>query len=156
MPLSITSEIYNGQQGLYANAGDWVEGETNFRTRFAVGSGSSNKFTYNNFAGDYSLTLQSGNALDWGFIAGDSITITYVFYSGNATFSQTFNTTVLYTTGSSVFIADEFTWQIGGGGVTPHINGRQFPTDNALSGILIVADKQPSSVEFSFNLTPNG
>ena len=77
MALNITAEEYNGMQGLYANAGDWVDANTTFRTRFAVESGTSNSFLYNSIAGDYSLTLQSGTASDWGFIAGD--TVIYLF-----------------------------------------------------------------------------
>lgn len=152
MPLDITSESYNGLAGLYANAGDWTDGVAVFRTRFSAGSGVSNKFTYNNTAGDYTLTIQTGNLGDFGFMPGDAVVITYNLYQGGGTSAQIFNTTVLYTVGNVMYIADEFTWGSG----TPHTDGRQFPTDAQTSGLLIVASKTPASVEFWFNLSPNG
>ena len=155
MPLSITSEKYNGLQGLYANAGDWINGETTFRNRFSVGSGVSNKFTYNNTAGDYSITLQNGTASEWGFIAGNPLIIEYTLYLSGVPFVVVFNTTVLYTTGSTVFFADELKYTYLGT-VYPFSNGQQFPQDNYVSGILAYVDKAPDSVSFQFNLTPNG
>jgi len=155
MPLSITSEKYNGLQGLYANAGDWVNGETTFRNRFSIGSGVSNKFTYNNTAGDFSITLQNGTASEWGFIAGNTLIIEYTLYLSGVPFVVLFTTTVLYTTGSTVFFADELKYTYLGT-VYPFSNGQQFPQDNYVSGILAYVDKAPDSVSFQFNLTPNG
>jgi len=155
MPLVITDEEYNGLQGLYANAGDWVDAEINFYTRFSVGSGTSNKFTYNNIGGNYSLSLQSGNASDWGFVAGDTIILTWTLYVSGNSYSQSQTTTVLYTTANSIYIADQMTWNYLGT-TSNHINGRQFPTDNMTSGLLVKATKSPASINMAMNLTPNG
>jgi hypothetical protein len=152
MPLIITSEEYDSFDSLFANVGDWVESEITFMSKFYQGSGSSNKFTYNNIGGNYSLSLQSGNASDWGFLPGDALICTYNFYVLGNPFPQTFNTTVLYTTANKVYIADEF--PLPGGGF--HINGRQFPTDNYTSGLGVTAQKPISSCKMSMNLTPNG
>ena len=149
MALKITAEEYNTMQGLYANAGDWVDANTTFRTRFAVESETSNKFTYNNIAGDYSLTLQNGTASDWGFIAGDTVYISFYNYLGLG--QQNLTTTVLYTTGSTVFFSDEFIF----GGYT-YPNNSQFPTENQHGNLLVNATKTPDSVQFDFNLTTSG
>lgn len=156
MPLILNNESYNGIGSLKANAGDWVEAETAFSIRFAVGSGDSNKLIYNTFAGNYSLTLQQGDlGADYGFLDGDTIVLTYTLYPVPAAFqSQTFVTTILYVSGNTMFIADPFV--LNPPFVYEHINGRQFPTDSFVSGLLIVADKQPASLEFQMNLTPNG
>jgi hypothetical protein len=159
MPLVITSESYNGQSALQANAGDWVDGVVDFAVRFQVGSGYSNKITYNEFSGQYRLSIQQGDFGERGFLAGDAITLNYNFIALVGIWvTQSFPCTILFVNGNEMFIDQPFALNP----VFPpnptftHINGRQFPTENYVSGLSIIADKQPASAEFEFNLTPNG
>ena len=153
MPLIITSEEYNSFDSLFANAGDWVEAETTFMSKFYVGSGNSNKFTYNTTGGNYSLSLQTGNASDWGFLPGDTIVLTYYFYVLGTPVGQSFTTTVLYTTANKIYIASPIPLPVYGGF---HVNGRQFPTEDYVSGLGVTGQKPISSCKMSMNLTPNG
>lgn len=159
MPLLLVNEIYNGENSLSANAGDWVSAEANFSIRFAVGSGVSNKITYNHQGSNRWFTHQQGDFGDYGFVAGDTITCTYSFLALPPPWQiQTFVTTIDYISGNQMYINDPFILNP----VFPpspafeHIDGRQFPTDNYVNGILIVADKEPDSINFLFNLATNG
>jgi len=159
MPLQIVNEKYNNQNALIANVGDWVDGEMNFSVRFSRGSGVSNKITWKQQGSNYWFYSQTGDWADQGFLVGDTITASYTFYAVLAPWqaqSKTF--TILYISGQEMYVDQPFTLNP----VVPfdptfqHIDGRQFPTDNYVSGILILADRQPASVDFEFNLTPNG
>jgi hypothetical protein len=134
MPSVITAESYNNQGFLQANAGDWVDASVEFSMRFSKGSGTSNTVTYNNFGNNYTLTFQQGDWNDEGFAVGDSITLFYSWYSAfpPAFQNQAFNTTVTYVNGNVLHIADEF-GVILPSGLSPHINGRAFPTDGVCS-----------------------
>lgn len=159
MPIILSSESYNTEPFLQGNAGDWIDGELTFSARFSIGSGVSNKITYNNVASNYTLTIQTGDFGAQGFLVGDSITLIYQFLILPGAFaSQSFTTTVTYIIGNVMHIADPFTlnplWPPNPG--FEHINGRQFPTENYVNGLLIVANKFANSQEFAFNLTPNG
>ena len=155
MPLNITSEQYNSLQGLSANAGDWCDGEVTFATQFGVLGSSQNKFTYNSVAGDYSLSIQNGSAADWGFIAGDTVVIKHYAYVSGTSFYQSQSKTVLYTTENKVYFDTPLTY-IYNGTTYNHPNGRMFPTDGVTGNLRMYVNKQPNSVQFWFNLTPNG
>ncbi len=155
MPLNITSEQYNNLQGLSANAGDWCDGEVTFATQFGVLGSSQNKFTYNSVAGDYSLSIQNGSAADWGFIAGDTIVIKHYAYVSGTSFYQVSSKIVLYTTENKVYFDTPLTF-IYNGTTYNHPNGRMFPTDGVTGNLRMYVNKQPNSVQFWFNLTPNG
>mgnify|MGYP003631294286 CR=1 FL=1 len=156
MPIEITNESYNGMPSLQANAGDWVEATVDFAVRFSVGSGVSNKIIYDEFAGQYRLTLQTGDFGSQGFLAGDVINLIYQLYPFSPAVSQNFQCTVLYVSGNEMYIDQAFGLNPSFGSTWTHVTGRQFPTDNYCSGLLVLADREPSSVEFHFNLTPNG
>ena len=156
MPNIIVNETYNGESGLRANAGDWVDGELNFSVRFSVGSGTSNKITWKQQGSNYWFQKQTGDFGDFGFLAGDTITVSYTFYPAPALYyNQTYTFTILYITGNQMYVDQPFGLSPAGSGFF-HIDGRQFPTTDYVSGILITADRQPSTVDFEFNLTPNG
>jgi len=160
MALQIVNEKYNGQNALIANAGDWVDGELNFSCRFYRGSGTSNKVTWHTQGSNYWFTSQVGDWGEQGFLAGDTITVSYVFTGIPITAfqnqSQTF--TILYITGNEMYVDHAFlmnpvnTFQP----TFEHIDGRDFPTDNYVTGIAMLVDKAPASIDFEFNLTPSG
>lgn len=155
MPCSIVNESYDGLNALYSNAGDWKPGEVEFSTRFSVGSGTSNKFTYNSQGGNYSLSLDSGDIGDFGIVAGDVVTITWTQYNAPPAFqNQSETKTVTYVSGNIFYIDSPLQVQIPAVINVP--DGTQFPTANQQSGMLVVANKAPDAVEFQFNLTPNG
>ena len=160
MPLVISSEVYNGINLLTGNAGDWITAESKFSCRFSVGSGTSNTIRYYHIGSLIYFEIQSGDFGQLGFLAGDSITCTYNFFQLPVPFqSQTFTTTITYISGNQMFIADPFTLNPQPPFFPPgweHPNGRIFPTDNVVNGILIVADKEPDSIDIEFNLAPNG
>lgn len=154
MSLIINGESYNGLNMLNSNAGDWNTGQIDFTTLFSVGSGVSNKFTYTSLGSNYILTLQSGNIGDYGFVVGDTINLVYLMYSVPAIYqSQTLTRTITYISGNSLYLDLPFTYAPSS---AEHPSGRQFPTDGVVSGLLVVADKMPNSLEWQFNLTPNG
>jgi hypothetical protein len=156
MPSLIVNEQYNGAGSLSANAGDWIDGEVNFQVRFSRGSGTSNKITWNVVGSSFYFYSQAGDWGDEGFLAGDSITVSYTFYALPSPFqAQSFTFNILYISGQEMYVDTPFGINFFGSPFT-HINGRQFPTESYVSGILIVADRAPSTVDFEFNLTPNG
>jgi hypothetical protein len=154
MPLQIITEKYNTLNSLYANAGDWVDGESSFNTVFKVGSGTSNKFTYFSEGGVYWLERQSGLWSDDGFLDGDSITISTAYiWSGNNTIAQSWSRTINYISGNKMYISASITLQPSSA-VIP--SGTTFPKEGVLTGMTILANKLPNSLEFYFNLTPDG
>lgn len=155
MPLVFIDEDYNGKSFLQANAGDWIDASVEISTRFSRGSGTSNKITYNNQGGIYSLTFQSGDWADFGFVVGDTIVCTYQWYNNPPpTQPQTFISTITYINGNQMQIADPFA--VTNPALSTHIDGRQFPTDNLCSGVLVVSTRIPENIEWLFNLTPAG
>ena len=156
MPSLIINETYNQSPYLKANAGDWVRSSVEISTRFSLGSGNSNKITYTSQGGIYSLNFQSGNWADAGFVVGDTIVLTYTFYSVSAgSQNQTFTSTITYINGTSMQIADPLTYT-NNSSVYNHASGVQFPTTSYTSGVLVVSSRTPDNIDFLFNLAPNG
>jgi hypothetical protein len=157
MPLLINLEQYNGLGSLYANAGKWIDAEASFTTRFSIGSGISNKFTYNVQGSNYTLTIDSGDIGEIsGIVAGDTITITWTQLNAGTPFqAQSEVKTVLYISNNVIFLDSPLQYN-GPMGPQNYADGYKWPTDNITSGMLIVADKSPESIDFTFNLTPNG
>jgi hypothetical protein len=155
MPLQIVTEQYNTLNSLYANGGDWVDGQSLFTTRFQAGSGTSNKITYYNQGSNYWLQFDNASWADAGFLEGDTITITATVYAnGQNSQAQSWVSTITYINGNELYLNAPLGPYIGGFG-TPG-NGTTFPLDGILSGMSVVADKLPNALEFYFNLTPNG
>lgn len=157
MPLQIVSESYNTLNSLYANGGDWVDGESKFTTRFQRGSGSSNKCTYYTQGSNHWLEFDSGDWQTYGFLDGDSIDITATLYTATPSPSQaqSWTKTINYIDGAKLYLDSALEAYQGGSFGTPG-NGTAFPIDGLLSGMSVVADRLPNSLEFYFNLTPNG
>jgi hypothetical protein len=153
MALQIVTESYNGLNSLYANAGDWVDGESKFTTRFQRGSGDSNKITHYIQGSNYWLQFDSGNWADAGFLDGDTVTITATVITANA--PQTWTATVSYINGTQMYLTAPLGNYQGAVSGSPG-NGVQFPTTGLLTGMSVVADRLPNALEFNFNLTPNG
>ena len=155
MPLQIVTEQYNTLNSLYANGGDWVDGESLFTTRFQAGSGTSNKITYYTQGSNHWLQFDYGSWADAGFLQGDIITITATVYAnGQSSQAQSWVSTITYINGNELYLNAPLGAYIGGFG-TPG-NGTTFPLDGILSGMSVVTDKLPNALEFYFNLTPNG
>ena len=168
MPLVLTSEQYNGLPSLYGNAGDWISCEVQFYYRFDYLSTDLARVTYNEIAGDVTLTLPSSD--DWtnyGFSSGDSITLstiwTYEDLGSGIVFPcpQGWARTITYISGNVLHINSALV-AVGcspspPSGVFP--NGATFPTDpntNNFSPLVIVKSDAAEEIEFQFNLTPNG
>ncbi len=157
MALQIVSESYNGLNSLYANAGDWKDGESKFTTRFQRGSGTSNKITYFTQGSNHWLQFDSGDWADSGFLDGDDIDITATVLNVPANSqSQEWNSVVDYVDGAKLYLVDPLGPYQGPAISGSPGDGVQFPTDSLLSGMSVVADRLPNSLEFYFNLTPNG
>jgi hypothetical protein len=139
MPLQITNETYNSLPALYANAGKWVDAEISFRNCYRAGSGTTNKFSSTND----SLSVQSGEWYDYGFSDGDTITM---YFKENGT-AVSFTRTINYINGNVMF----FTSALPSG-----YQYKDFPTSGTLTGMFIAVNKQPTSVDFRFNLSPSG
>jgi len=148
MPILHNYESYNGLGSLYANAGDWIDCEVGFSTRYYRGSGQSNKFTYTSTGTQFYLTADTGSFGDYGFLAGDTITISFLIVSTGATFSET--KTILFVNGTTMFIDSEITPFVGIASTVV------FPTSGSWGGMAILANKKPASIEATINLTPNG
>jgi len=157
MPLNIVDESYNGNNSLIANAGDWIPFETNFSTRFSVGSGVSNTITYNHIGSNVWLTHQQGDFSDYGFLAGDVITITWSIALGNPFCNQQSATaTISYISGTLMYLTAPLLYTAFCYVGQEVVNGRVFPTLPNYSGMLITANKVPASIEAQINLAPNG
>ncbi len=144
--VQFVSESYNAQNTIRANAGDWVDGIVTFQTLFQVGSGTADSLTYVENATTASLVFQQTDFDEQGFMVGDSITITWTEYPSGVAQSEV--RIINYVSGGQIQLNSGLPSSIG--------NGAVFPTDGALSGMSIVADKRPNAIEFFFNLTPNG
>ena len=157
MPLNIITEKYNNLNSLYANAGDWIDGESKFNTRFYSVSNSSNKFNYFSQGGVYWLEKPQGVWSDDGFLDGDSIVlkVNYLPYSGG-TQLQTWTRTITYISGNKLYLDTQLTYVTGSLAGNPLSASVLFPSDAVWSNINITADKLPNSLEFYFNLTPDG
>jgi len=145
MGLFFSIESYNGLNTIYANNGDRQDGEVTFTTLFQIGSGTANTCTYGSTATQAWLTFQNASFADRGFLDGDSITITFTPTATGV--PETYSRTINYVSGNTIYLNS---------GLPGYASGTVFPTDGAYSGISIVADKRPNSIEFQFNLTPNG
>ena len=155
MPVDIVNETYNGDNALTANANDWVDGEIKLSVRFAVGSSTQNLMSWKVQGSNFWFQIQQGDFGELGFLAGDAITVTYTFIAAPPPIqAQTFTFNVLSVQGNKLYVDTPF--GLGGGGTFFHIDGRKFPTDAYVSSILIVANRAPASIEFEFNLAPNG
>ena len=134
MPAVINSEKYNGLSSLKANAGDWVDGESSVSIRFAVGSGNSNKFTYDSFGGNHTLTLDSGDLGDvYGFVVGDVITITYRQLNLPLPQQpQTHVVTITYVSGNTIYLSAAL---IILPPATEQPAGQQFPAAGVTTGV---------------------
>lgn len=144
MPLQITNESYDGLPSLYANAGKWVDGVATLRNAYRAGSGTSNKFRTETD----SLINEGGNWSDLGFSDGDSITI-YLRKLTGPIGSQfvSFSKTITYINGNTMWLNSAL------GGIYDYAT---FPTDGKFTGAFVVANKQPQSLDFRFNLAMNG
>ena len=145
MSILVTNESYNTLGSLYANAGDWVDCTFEFNTRFYAGSGVSAPFTYINTGNQFYITSNSVNWGERGFIAGDSLNISFTYASSGVTI--TFIKTVDYTTGNNLFLTTSL------GTIA---SGTVFPTNGVINGMAILADKLPNSISVDINLAPNG
>jgi len=152
MPLKIITEEYNTLNSLYANAGDWVEAESKFNTRFYTGSGASSKFHYFSQGGVYWIENVSGNLwADDGFLEGDSITMTTTYLPNGI--AQSWTRTITYISGNKLYFDSELLYF---GTSNPISTSVLFPTDAVWSGLGVLSNKLPNSLEFYFNLTPDG
>lgn len=144
MASNIIDESYNGLDALYANAGKWIDGEVKLYNFYQSGSGVSNKFT---IAGN-SLTRESGDWGDYGFVPGMTVTMTYTNYWNPPPLNPAVIVKVIdYINGGIMYFTTNF---------TPAQNGSIFPTTNHFSGMSCEVDQQPEAVEFLFNLNKNG
>jgi len=157
MPLTIVTEDYNVQPYLRANVGDWVQASTNFSIRFQIGSGESNTMTYNTQGTNHTISTQQGDfGTDSGFVVGDTLTIIWTQLNFPPAFqSQSQVVTATYVSGNVLHL-DTPLIANGIGGAVPVPDGTVFPSSGITSGMSIIADKAPDSIEFNFNLTPNG
>lgn len=143
MALAISQESYNSLPALYANAGKWVSGQFELKNNYYKGSGNSNTIT----ALGTTLTIQSGNWMDFGFAVGDSITITFTSYLAGNSGVKTYTKTVTYINGNIMYIDTAL--------ASPFTN-LVFPTSGQVAGMAVSANKLPATVEFTFNLCKNG
>jgi len=139
MPLQITNEQYNSLPALYANAGKWVSASVSFRNCYRAGSGNSNTFS----SGVDNLIIQSGSWLDYGFSDGDTVTIYFKKNGQSVSFSRTID----YINGSYMYFTASLPSQY---------QYKTFPTSGTYTGMFIVANKQPQSVDMRFNLALTG
>lgn len=154
MGVNITQETYNSSNFLTANAADWIDFEVKFTSRFSVGSGTSNTITYTNIGNNTALTLQSGSFADYGFMLGDTVRISWGWLGGTYNASQVHIRTITYVAGNIMYISGgALTWQPTADVVA---SGYVFPSAGNVTGMFIVADKAPDSIEMQFNLAPNG
>lgn len=144
--VQFTTESYNSQNTVRANAGDWVEAEVTFQTLFQVGSGTADALSYVANGTSASLSFQQTDFDEQGFMVGDIITISY--YNQTTGVSESFPREIIYVSGNQI--------QLNSGLPSNIVSGAVFPTDGELSGMSIVADKRPNAIEFFFNLAPNG
>jgi hypothetical protein len=144
MALKISAESYNGLPALYANAGKRVETQFKLKNNYHCGSGTS--LTFSSLG--TTLTKQYGNWMDFGFVVGDTITISFVSFLGIPNNGvQTFTRTVTYINDNIMYINTAL----------PTIfDNKEFPTEGQFSGMFVSSTKLPQSVEFSFNLTKDG
>lgn len=157
MPVNIVNESYNGQAALVANANDWVDGEINFSVIFNVGSSTQNLITWKVQGTNYWFQIQQGDFGDLGFLAGDAISVSYTWLVAPLPQQQTFTFNVISVQGNKLYVDTNFGINPNYGNPTfTHIDGRKFPTDGYVTPIVIVANRAPASVEFVFNLAPNG
>ena len=157
MPAEIVNESYDGQGYLAANVGKWVDSEINLSVRFAIRSSPSNKIVWHVQGSNFWFELQQGIFGDFGFLDGDVITVAYSFVSAPSLLqNQAFTFTVSSIQGNKMYVTTAFGLNPSFGNPFTHVDSREFPTDNYVSRILILADRAPASVEFEFNLTPNG
>jgi hypothetical protein len=156
MPLQIVTEQYNGLNSLYANAGDWVDAESSFTTRFYAISTTSNKFVYHKQGSNFWIERMQGNWTDDGFLEGDIINLSVAVYTASNPNQQQqdWDRTITYIDGNKLYFDAELVYVPGGLGAPP--DGATFPTDGIWSLMGIVAEKLPNSLEFYFNLTANG
>lgn len=145
MPILISEEKYNTLGSLYANAGDWIDCECHFSTRFSIGSGTSAPFTYHSTGTQHYISSANYDFGDYGFVAGDTVTISWIMYSSGATSS--YSRTIEFVNGGTMFIDSA---------LPSSANGLTFPTDGHVAGMLILADKKPDSIEAEINLALNG
>ena len=145
MPILVNQESYNGLNSLYANAGDWVDCEFSFSTQYQRGSGVSNKFLYTTTGTQHYITADTGNFGDYGFLAGDVVDITWTGIASGTT--VTYSRNVLFVNGNNIFIDTP---------LPSGVDNKYFPTDGVLSGMSIIANKKPASIEAYINLAPNG
>ena len=144
MASNITDEEYNGLDALYANAGKWIEGEVKLYNSYYSGSGNSLKFTING----NTISRQSGNWSDSGFVPGMIVTMTYTnYYLPPPANPQTYVKEIDYINGSVMYFTTAF---------PVPANNSIFPTTNHFSGMGVEANAQPEAIEFFFNLTKNG
>jgi len=151
MPIIINNESYDGLGSLHANAGDFKPGQLKFSSRFSVGSGTSNTFTYGDLAGNFTITIQSGNFGDFGIVAGSNIQVDADFFQAGPPIPVSQNRVVTYVNGNVIHLDAPL---VDGGG-SNLANGTVFPGDIA-SGMLITVTDNPDAIEFEFNLTQNG
>ena len=157
MALQIVTEQYNGINSLYANGGDWKDGESLFTTRFQRGSGTSNRITYFTQGSNHWLQFDQGDWADSGFLDGDAIDISAVLLAApQNSQDQSWTKTVTYVDGVRLYLDSALDDYQGAGVSGAPGNGVQFPSDGVLSGMSVVANKLPNSLEFYFNLTANG
>jgi len=79
MAIDISSELYNGNAGLKANVGDWVDGTLDFAVTVEHKFDTTNKMLYSDTTGNnggiYQLEWTQGDWEAEGFSAGDDIEI---------------------------------------------------------------------------------
>lgn len=166
MSTAISSEKFNTLNNLYANAGDWIDVEVKFYGRFDYTSNEFAKVTYNNTAGNFTLTLPITDTwMTYGFSVGDSIDISTVWEYIDAgtpyTADQDWTRNITYIDGNVMHI-DAALIAVGGGGTPPPgeiINDRSFPTidpDNGFTKLVIINTAAAQDIEYTFNLSPNG
>jgi hypothetical protein len=144
MAFAIIDEEYNGLAALYANAGKWVSGVVKVKNTYTNVSGTSNTFTT---SGDV-IALQTGLWGNFGFVAGDSITITFFsYYPGANGGIKSYTRTITYINGNLMYINSALP--------SPFTN-QVFPTTGQVAGMFIQANKLPQQIDFNFNLCQSG
>lgn len=147
MAFSIITETYNSLAALYANAGSWVTGQIKVRSEFLVLSSVSLPITVN---GDV-VSLPAGYDFgDYGFVTGDTISLTFTSYSLalGGTGTQTFSRTVTYVNGNLMYISSVLSGSFS--------NNKTYPTSGQVSAMTISANKVPQQIDFFFNLVESG
>ena len=163
MSLVLTSEKYNTLNALYANGGDWIDGELTFYSRFDYLSSTGAPATYNNTAGIFSLTLPTGATWSsYGFAVGDAINCIFSVRYRNPVgpdffVNQDILRNITYISGNILQMDGDLEAQP----VDPNFDGeiqnnRKFPEVNITGELTIVKTSPADEIEVELNLTPNG